>query len=161
MLPKWNKGPPTSLGEERWDQLQLVAIWLEMSYKILTHWLNRPWLNCKKLSPRKEVFVTHSLWLLQHSPDTATSHSQRAVRIAWYCHPESNEKTFSSLMSTTPTWAWHRRGSAGATAARLASASSSSMSLNWVSSWVLIQQNSPLLLWHLSWFEACKHRLFS
>lgn len=50
-----------SLGEERWDQLQLVAIWLEMSYKILTHWLNRPWLNCKKLSPRKEVFVTHTV----------------------------------------------------------------------------------------------------
>lgn len=58
MLPKRNKGPPVSPGEKRWDRLHSVAIWLEMSYKILTI---GTWLNCKKLSPRKEVLVTQKV----------------------------------------------------------------------------------------------------
>lgn len=88
MLPKRNKGPPASPGEKRWDRLHSVAIWLEMSYKILTHWT---WLNCKKLSPRKEIFVTQEV-SDSSSARLVTWHSQRAVRIAWYCHPESKEK---------------------------------------------------------------------
>lgn len=83
MLPKWNKGPPASSEEKRWDQLHSVAIWLDMSYKILTHWT---WLNCKIFHPQRRSLLHRSLRLLQCSSGYMTfskSCKDRMILSSW------------------------------------------------------------------------------
>lgn len=49
----------------------------------------------KAFTQKGGLCYTHSLWLFQCFPGVVTLRSQRAVRTAWYCRPESNEKTRS------------------------------------------------------------------
>lgn len=49
----------------------------------------------KAFTQKGGLCYTHSLWLFQRFPGVVTLRSQRAVRTAWYCRPESNEKTRS------------------------------------------------------------------
>lgn len=83
MLPKRNKGPPASSGEKRWDLLHSVAIWLDMPYKILTHWT---WLNCGIFHPERRSLLHRSLRLLQCSSGYMTfskSCKDRMILSSW------------------------------------------------------------------------------
>lgn len=83
MLPKRNKGPPASSGEKRWDRLHSVAIWLDMPYKILTHWT---WLNCGIFHPERRSLLHRSLRLLQCSSGYMTfskSCKDRMILSSW------------------------------------------------------------------------------
>lgn len=158
MLPKRNKGPPASLGEKRWDWLHSVAIWLEMSYKILTHWT---WLSCKKLSLRKEVFVTESLTppaLTRHGYITfSKSCKDRMILSSWKQWEDIFMKP--ALIIMTCNFARHRRGSAAAPADN----SLAFIMLFILDELELIQWSGSVSAKQLSltlapWFEACKQQ---